>query len=285
MAPICRFILFVILLSPALLTAQTLKFERVRDEVLKSRVSLSENGNTKRLEALSKLFEEAGCTGDKLARQPVKGLKIPNIICTLPGTSAETVIVGAHFDSVTTGKGFVDNWSGASLLPSIYEALSKSPRKLTFLFVGFTEEETGLKGSRFFVRQWKQDQKAPPAAMINIDSVGLNPPKIETSRSDKRLAAILARVGQAMKMTITGVDVSKVGTTDASPFAEAKVPVLDIHSVTQDTFQILHSPFDDDKAVQFQHYKDTYLVVTAFLTFLDQVQAQATQATSSNGGN
>lgn len=284
MASICRFFLYVILLVPALLTAQTLKFERVPDEVLKSRVSLAENGNTKRLEALSNLFEEAGCAGDKLARQSVKGLKIPNIICTLPGTSSETVIVGAHFDSVPTGKGFVDNWSGASLLPSIYEALSKSPRTLTFLFVGFTEEETGLKGSRFFVRQWKREQKPPPAAMINIDSVGLNPPKIETSLSDERLAAILARVGQAMKMTITGVDVSKVGTSDSAPFAEAKVPVLDIHSVTQETFRILHSPFDDDKAVEFQHYKDAYLLVTAFLTYLDQVQAQAAQATPAGGG-
>ena len=33
---------------------------------------------------------------------------------------------------------------GASLLPSLFQALKDAPRKHTFTFVGFTNEEKGL---------------------------------------------------------------------------------------------------------------------------------------------
>ncbi len=60
------------------------------------------------------------------------------MICVLPGNSEKVIIVGAHFDHVSDGSGVVDNWSGASLLPSLYQALKDHPRKHTFIFIGFT---------------------------------------------------------------------------------------------------------------------------------------------------
>jgi Zn-dependent M28 family amino/carboxypeptidase len=69
----------------------------------------------------------------------------------LPGSSDQVIIVGAHFDRVPEGDGVVDNWSGASLLPSLYEAVKNEPRKHTYIFIGFTDEEQGEVGSRFYV--------------------------------------------------------------------------------------------------------------------------------------
>ena len=86
------------------------------------------------------MFSEAGCDEQHLSEQPVKGSKQPNVICLLPGTSDKVIIVGAHFDYVSAGNGVVDNWSGASLLPSLYEAIKIEPRKHSYIFIGFTDE-------------------------------------------------------------------------------------------------------------------------------------------------
>ena len=69
------------------------------------------------------LFEEAGCSGEHLTEQPVKHSHDPNVICALPGQSDAQIVVGGHFDFVDRGQGVVDNWSGCSLLPSLYQSL------------------------------------------------------------------------------------------------------------------------------------------------------------------
>ena len=46
---------------------------------------------------------------------------------------------------------------------------------------------------------------------------------------------------------------------------------------------LLHGPLDNQTAVQFEHYRDTSLLTTGFLTFLDAMQARAVQPPS--GGN
>ena len=71
------------------------------------------------------------------------------MICALPGTSDKVIIVGAHFDHVPKGDGVADHWSGASLLPSLYEAIKKEPRRHSYIFIGFTDEEKGEVGSHF----------------------------------------------------------------------------------------------------------------------------------------
>ena len=47
------------------------------------------------------MFAEAGCDDQHLSEQPVKGSKLPNIVCLLPGSSDRMIIVGAHFDHVS----------------------------------------------------------------------------------------------------------------------------------------------------------------------------------------
>ena len=85
--------------------------------------------------------------------------------------------MGAHYDRVSAGNGVVDNWSGASLLPSLYEAVKGQPREHTYIFIGFTDEEKGLVGSRFYVRQMMKQQVAATDAMVNMDTLGLLLPR------------------------------------------------------------------------------------------------------------
>jgi Zn-dependent M28 family amino/carboxypeptidase len=199
--------------------------------------------------------------------------KPPNVVCVLPGSGEATVVVGAHFDYISAGSGAIDNWSGASMLPSLYQALAKRPRTLTFIFVGFTEEETGLEGSRHFVQQWRKQNRPAPIAMVNLDCLGLSPTRISVTTSDKQLLNHAARIARAMKLTLEGVDIGHVGMSDAMPFMQAKIPTLDVTSITQDTLSYLHSPEDTSDKIRFEHYLDTFKLVAAFLTFTDAAHA------------
>ncbi len=255
---------------------QQLRFYRVPDEQLEARLGAAKVKNVERQAELQRLFEEAGCKGESLELQRVSGTKAPNIFCTLRGETQVTVVVGAHHDKVPqSALGLVDNWSGASMLPSLYESLAKEKRQITFIFAGFAAEEDGFLGSEEMMKQWKKQGRGKIEAMVNIDSVGMTPTKVWPARSDERLLAVLAGVARAMKLPVSGVDVSQVGDSDSVTFAQRKIPVVDVHGVTQETFRTLHSPYDKPGAVVFEHYRDTYRLMAGFLSFLDSMQAAA----------
>ena len=125
-----RIILFLIgLFATGLFAAVSgsaeLHFRLVQRAVIEQRLQRYKGNDSERETTLKGIFERSGCSGDKLTEQPVTGLKQPNLICVLPGTNADSeIVVGAHYDHVNEGNGVVDNWSGASLLPSLYEALA-----------------------------------------------------------------------------------------------------------------------------------------------------------------
>src|SRR5215470_2774803 len=109
-------------------TAQKVRYDLVSRKIIEARLARYSGDNAHREATLKQMFAESGCDDTHLSEQPVKGSKLPNVICLLPGKSNKIIIVGAHFDRVSEGHGVVDNWSGASLLPSLYEAVRIEPR-------------------------------------------------------------------------------------------------------------------------------------------------------------
>ena len=225
--------------------------------------------NEERGKTLRALFEEVDCNGDRLTEQAVKGSRIPNIICKLPGSEQSEIVVGAHFDKVARGKGVVDNWSGASLLPSFFQSLSSRPRRFTFVFIGFSDEEKGLIGSMFYMKQLAKEEKTRIRAMVNIDSLGLSSTKVWASRADKNLGEALLRVANSMQLPIGGVNVEQVGDSDSRAFVDNHIPSIDFHSITQETLAILHSPRDTMSAIRPDDYYESYRLLASFLAFLD----------------
>jgi Iap family predicted aminopeptidase len=208
-----------------------------------------------------------------VSEQPVKGAKLPNVICVLPGTSGKVIIVGAHFDHVSEGGGVVDNWSGASLLPSLYEAVKVAPRTHTYVFIGFTDEEKGEFGSRFYARELSKDQVDAIDAMVNMDTLGLAPTEVWASHSDKQLTGALVFLARQMDLPVTSVNVEQVGGTDSEQFAARKIPSITIHSLTQETWnaRILHTSKDKFSAIRLDDYYDSYRLIAAYIVFLDTV--------------
>jgi Iap family predicted aminopeptidase len=263
--------LILALLAAALVTGQTtIQFATLPKAEIERRLRSFEDTNFKRELRLQSLFDEAGCKGDTLVEQRVKHAQAPNVICTLPGGSSNQIVVGAHFDFVDRGKGVVDNWSGCSLLPSLYQSLKDTPRRHTFLFIGFTNEEEGLVGSNFYVKQLSKEARENVQAMVNLDSLGVSTTKMEIERADKKLTNALAVVAGNFKLPLNAVNFHNVGRSDSDSFQDRKIPAICIHSLTQDTFAILHTPRDQLSAINMNDYYDTYLLIRAYLAFLDE---------------
>jgi putative aminopeptidase FrvX len=261
-------------------TAENLRYNPVSRDVVEARLMKYAGNNAQREATLRKMFAEAGCDDHHLSEQVVKGSKLPNLICSLPGTSDNAIIVGAHFDRVTEGDGVVDNWSGASLLPSLYEAVKIEPRKHTYLFIGFTDEEQGEVGSRFYTGQMTKKQVTATGAMVNMDTLGLAPTEVWASHSDKLLTGALVYVAKCLNVPLTAVNVEQVGSTDAEQFSKLKIPRITIHSLTQDTWnaRILHTSRDKLSAIRLGDYYQTYQLVAAYIAFLDEVANNSTAA-------
>ncbi|MES2523485.1 MAG: M28 family peptidase [Gemmatimonadota bacterium] len=109
------------------------------------------------------------------ARAAVNAAGIPtaNILAVLPGTTHPELVyvISSHFDSRAQGPGADDNTSGTSVLLETARVLASRPQAATIIFASLTGEESGLLGSREFVRVAK-DTKMQLVGVLNNDMVG-----------------------------------------------------------------------------------------------------------------
>ena len=252
--------------------AETVSVSLIPREAIESRLREYGGTNVERGARLARMFIDAGC-GEHLSEQHVKYSKAPNVICVLPGVSDRVIIVGAHFDRVPTSDGVADNWSGASLLPSLYASVKFEPRQHNYVFIGFTDEEEGLVGSRFYAHKMTPAQVAATDAMVNMDTLGLAPAEVWTHRSDKSLILALVNVASHLEVPLSGVNFERVGSTDSESFKTRKIPRITIHSLTQKSENdgILHTRKDKLSAMNLDDYYDTYHLMALYLGYLDQV--------------
>lgn len=242
---------------------------RIPNDVIQQRLGLYKGNDTRREGTLRQLFQDAGCAAPNLVEQAVPGKTQPNVICTLPGATAATLIVGAHFDHVDNGDGVIDNWSGASLLPSLFQILASAPRQHTFIFVGFAGEESGLVGSKFYVKHLSAEQIAHVEAMINLDTLGLGPAEVWVSQSDPRLVNTIAAAAHLMKLPLAGMNLNGLGESDEESFIAQNICTLSVHSLTAANAHVLHRPEDNPTAVHPADYYDTFRLLAAYLPALD----------------
>lgn len=235
--------------------------------LLRERLASGVVPQSQREAVLEREFRDAGCT---VSEEPVTK-KSGNVICELHGNTNSTVTVGAHFDFADRGQGVVDDWTGASMLVSLFQALRPEQLKHSYQFIGFTQEEVGLLGSTRHVKEVKKEGGILPEAFVNLECLGLGQPKVWVHRSNPILVQRLLEVAAAMHVPVQGINVDNVGDDDTHPFFSSKVPVISIHSITQQTFSILHSPKDNISAIDETVYYDTYRLAAFYLLYLDRM--------------
>ncbi|WP_456406682.1 M20/M25/M40 family metallo-hydrolase, partial [Caldithrix abyssi] len=175
---------------------------------------------------------------------------VKNIIALIPGTDPrlkdQAVVVSAHYDHLGRGwpdvhrgnegkihPGADDNASGVAALLELARVLGQSfkPQR-TVIFVAFTAEESGLKGSRYFVKHYRRFPPDKIMADLNLDTVGRlkdNKVMILNVSSAKEWPYIFMGVGH-----VTGVDAQIVtqplDASDQVAFIEAGIPAVQIFS-------------------------------------------------------
>jgi len=171
-----------------------------------------------------------------------------NVVADIRGTTpAETVVVGAHFDSWDTGQGAQDDGVGvAAILEAarILKSLGIKPRR-TIRFVFFSGEEQGLLGSRAYVEAHRSELDGLRAVLI-MDSGAQTPHGFQIhGRSDVEAAArsILAPLSA---LGASGVSLEADFEMDHAPFLAVGIPVFTLwvaegeydthHHAVSDTF-------------------------------------------------
>ena len=237
-------------------------------ELIHARLAaLDTRRNPERRAALAELFSEVGCP-EQMDTPVVRG-RPDNLVCRLPGTLPRRILVGAHFDQTGPGRGIVDNWSGASMLANLVEGLLPVERRHEFLFVGFSAEEEGLVGSRAYVRSMTEQDRAQLAAMVNIDSIGMGPLRIEMRFSDDRLVCEYLTAQALLKQPAGALNFGFGISSDFEPFRRAAIPTLNFTSYHRDWQEILHQRRDQLSEIDRDAYYASYRSIAMTLAVLD----------------
>ncbi|MET9433653.1 M28 family metallopeptidase [Streptomyces sp. NPDC006551] len=162
-----------------------------------------------------------------------------NVIAeTKGGNAANTVMLGAHLDSVTAGPGINDNGSGsAGLLQAALElAESKDKVRNKVRFAWWSAEENGLLGSEHYVSKMSELDKKEVKLYLNFDmiaspnyglfvydgdnsdGVGAGPGPAGSAQLERDINAFLDKQGTPHE----GTDFT--GRSDYGPFIEIGIP-------------------------------------------------------------
>lgn len=100
-----------------------------------------------------------------------------NVIATKKAKDVENpeiLHVTAHYDTVAGSPGANDNASGAAMLMELGKVFSDYETKKEVRFVAFGAEEIGLLGSKYYVNNLTNNEKARSLGNINMDMIGTN---------------------------------------------------------------------------------------------------------------
>jgi Zn-dependent M28 family amino/carboxypeptidase len=149
--------------------------------------------------------------GLAVERQPfvLRGKDYNNVVGTLPGTdpTLPSLLVGAHFDSVSTTPGADDNASGVAVLLEVARHAVNLDVRRTLQFVGFNLEEpqdtvgTYRVGSARFTERARRERRRYEGALV-LEMVGYT----DRNEGSQRVPQLVAK-----KVPNTGTFLAAVG--------------------------------------------------------------------------
>ncbi|MEO7385824.1 MAG: M20/M25/M40 family metallo-hydrolase [Gammaproteobacteria bacterium] len=190
-----------------------------------------------------------------------KEAALQNVVAVLPGADprfkGEAVLLTAHYDHLGMGwpgaradavgklhPGADDNASGVAVLIEVATALAAGPPPpRTIVFVAFSAEESGLLGSRHYVKNPVPVPLTGIYGVINMDTVGrlgTNPVSVIATESAREWPFVFSGI-----TAVTGVPTKSIPgaseSSDQRAFIEAGVPGVQLYSGTELDY---HRPSD-----------------------------------------
>ena len=173
---------------------------------------------------------------------------LKNIACDKLGSTNNTIVVSAHYDSRTDGindsegraPGADDNASGVSVLLEVARILSKLSLEHSISFVLFSGEEQGKWGSKYYA-DFIDKADIDLDLLINLDMVGFRPEGSssilieydngnvvqDNDKYSQEIAKLFRDV--ASKYTSLNATLGKLGNADYIPFEALGYTVIGLH--------------------------------------------------------
>lgn len=173
---------------------------------------------------------------------------LKNIACDKLGSTNNTIVVSAHYDSRTEdindsegrAPGADDNASGVSVLLEVARILSKLSLEHSISFVLFSGEEQGKWGSKYYA-DFIDKADIDLDLLINLDMVGFRPEGSssilieydngnvmqDNDKYSQEIAKLIRDV--ASKYTSLNATLGKLGNADYLPFEALGYTVIGLH--------------------------------------------------------
>jgi len=209
-----------------------------------------------------------------------------NIIGFIDNGAAHTIILGAHYDHLGLGQdnnsldanpkgkihnGADDNASGTAGLIELARYFKNNRKKENFnlLFIGFSGEELGLYGSKYFTEHPTLDL-SQVNFMINMDMIGrLEPGKgliVSGTGTSPVWEPILKKLSTP-ELTIK-TDSSGTGPSDHTSFYLKNIPVLHFFTGAHSDY---HKPSDDTEKINLA---GTAAVLHVIIKLIEELDTQ-----------
>lgn len=220
--------------------------------------------------------------------------KMRNVMGVLPGTNAalseEAVVICAHYDHLGLGglntyqgnegkihPGADDNASGVAVLLELAHTLGQSLKpERTILFIAFTGEESGLRGSGYFVEQLIKGElfSLSPVkriyAVVNMDSVGRLKEKdkllVIGSHSAREWKFIFMGIGYTVGIESQMVT-QEIAASDQVSFIRRGIPGVQLFSGPHQDY---HRPSDTSDKIEVSGLVKVAVVAKEALVYLSE---------------
>jgi aminopeptidase YwaD len=194
-----------------------------------------------------------------------------NVAAQIKGTANtdSTLIVTAHFDhlgmlgSRVYFPGANDNASGVAMMLSLARYYAQHPPKYNMVFLGFSGEEIGILGSRYFVEHPLTDL-SKIKFLVNFDLAGTGDEGIRVVNgsifkdSFDALTQINQQYGLLPKVDIRGAACN----SDHCRFYTLGIPCFFIY--TQGGIQAYHDVYDRPETLPLTEFQDYFTLMVKF---------------------
>jgi Zn-dependent M28 family amino/carboxypeptidase len=240
--------------------------EPVTEDMIKADVNAVPCKNADRLEAVKRLFAQAGASDADMTVQKLDSVK--NLVVTKKGKTDETVIVSAHYDKVDEGCGAIDNWTGIVIIENLYRTMRKFNTNKTYLFVAFDKEEKGLLGSAAMAKAIPKEQRVNYCSNVNLDSFGFNYPHVLDNASSAKMTATAKSLADELKMPFSHSSITDAD-ADSSSFNSHDIPAITFDGLDGDWQKYLHSSNDVLKNIKIGSVYIGYQYLLRYLIKID----------------
>ncbi len=222
--------------------------------------------NDERLDAVKKLFIKMGAAEAEIKAE--KTSDVQNVVYTKKGKTNETVIIGGHFDKVSTGCGIIDNWSGIVILAHLVRTISSAETQKTYVFAAFDREEEGLKGSKVMAKAIPKESLSTYCSMVNLDSFGLGYPVVLDNASSPKMTKFAQELGKELKVQVTPLNIPGAN-SDSSSFKDRDIPAITLSALSADWPRYMHSSNDKLENVIPGSVRVGYRFALEYITRID----------------